>query len=61
MSSDQAYTFGIGLDFGGSSLNLALVQFRQNKEFELFSRGLTDVYNLSDQITQVSMTYNIKL
>jgi hypothetical protein len=60
-SKDQAYTFGIGLDFGGSSLNLALVQFKQNKEFELFSKGLTGVYNLSDQITQVSMTYNIKL
>ena len=58
---DTAFTLGVGLDFGASNLSLSLINFEQNKRFELFSEGLTDVYNLSQNLTQVSVSYNIKL
>ncbi|MDA9015073.1 hypothetical protein N9H69_00125 [Flavobacteriaceae bacterium] len=60
-SSDQAITFGVGLDFGSNSLSLSFVQLNENKEFQIFSEGLTDPYTLSNSITQVSLSYNIKL
>ena len=58
---DTALTLGLGLDFGASNLSLSLINFEQNKRFELFSEGLTDVYNLTQKLTQVSVSYNIKL
>lgn len=60
-SSDQAITFGLGLDFGSNSLSLSFVQFDQSKAFQMFSEGLNDLYTLSNKITQVSLSYNIKL
>jgi hypothetical protein len=61
LSNDQAITLGLGFDFGSSSLNLSFVQFNQNKEFRLYSEGLTDSFTLSNNITQVSVSYNLKL
>ncbi|MEK9612733.1 MAG: hypothetical protein VW080_02260 [Flavobacteriaceae bacterium] len=61
LSNDQAITLGLGLDFGSSSLNLSFVQFNQNKEFKLYSEGLTDSFKLSNNATQVSISYNLKL
>ena len=60
-TNDIALTLGVGIDFGASNLSLSLMNFEQNKRFELFSKGLTDVYNLSQKLTQVSVSYNIKL
>ena len=60
-TNDIALTLGLGLDFGASNLSLSLINFEQNKRFELFSEGLTDVYNLTQKLTQVSVSYNIKL
>jgi hypothetical protein len=60
-SSDQAITFGLGLDFGSNSLSLSFVQFDETKTFQMFSEGLKDPYILSNTITQVSLSYNIKL
>ena len=60
-SSDTAYTFGLGMDFGSNSLSLSLVNFNQNKQFQMFSEGLTAPYTLSHSITQVSLSYNVKL
>ena len=60
-SSDQAITFGLGLDFGSNSLSLSFVQLNENKEFQMFSEGLNDNYMLSNTISQVSLSYNIKL
>jgi len=51
----------VGVDFGASNLSLSFINFEQNKRFELFSEGLTDVYNLTQKLTQVSVSYNIKL
>ena len=60
-NDDQAFTFGIGLNFGGSNLNLSFVQFDQNKRFQLFSEGLTDSYELSKSLSQITLSYNFKL
>jgi hypothetical protein len=59
--SDQAITFGIGFDLGSNSMNLSFVQLNENKKFTLFSEGLNDPYTLSNAITQLSISYNIKL
>lgn len=59
--SDQAITFGIGFDLGSNSMNLSFVQLSENKKFNIFSEGLNDPYTLSNSITQVSISYNIKL
>ncbi|MDC1216521.1 hypothetical protein N8131_00180 [Flavobacteriaceae bacterium] len=58
---NMALTFGLGLDFGASSLSISLVNFEQNKKFDLFSEGLTDTYSLSQKLTQISISYNYKL
>ena len=58
---DMAYTLGIGLDFGSKTLNLSFVNLNQSKQYQMFSEGLTDPYTLSHSITQVSLSYNIKL
>ena len=58
---NMALTFGLGLDFGASSLSISLVNFEQNKKFDLFSEGLTDTYSLSQKLTQISISYNFKL
>jgi len=60
-NDDQAFTLGIGLNLGGSNLNLSFVQFEQNKRFQLFSEGLTDSYELSKNLTQITLSYNFKL
>ena len=60
-TNDIALTLGVGIDFGASNLSLSFINFEQNKRFELFSEGLTDVYNLTQKLTQVSVSYNIKL
>jgi hypothetical protein len=60
-TSDQAFTFGLGFDFGSNTLNLSFVQLNENKQFQMFSEGLKDPYTLSNSITQISLSYNIKL
>ena len=60
-TSDHAFTFGLGLDFGSNTLSLSFVQLNNNKKFNMFSEGLTDPYTLSNNISQVSLSYNIKL
>ena len=60
-SNNTAITLGLGLDFGSSSLSLSLVNFEQNKEYELYSEGLTDVYALNQNLTQFTVSYNFKL
>ncbi|MGI9541154.1 MAG: hypothetical protein ACR2MI_03750 [Flavobacteriaceae bacterium] len=60
-SNNTAITLGLGLDFGSSSLSLSLVNFEQNKEYELYSEGLTDVYTLNQNLTQFAVSYNFKL
>ena len=60
-ADDLALTLGLGIDFGASNLSLSLVNFEQNKDFKLFSKGLTNPYYLSQNLTQVSISYNIKL
>jgi predicted porin len=60
-TSDHAFTFGLGLDFGSNTLNLSFVQLNNTKKFNMFSEGLTDPYTLSNNISQVSLSYNIKL
>ena len=60
-TNDIALTLGVGIDFGASNLSLSFINFEQNKRFELFSEGLTDVYNLTQKLTQISVSYNIKL
>ena len=60
-TNTMALTFGLGIDFGSSSLAVSLINFEQNKQFELFSEGLTDTYSLNQKLTQVSISYNFKL
>ena len=59
--NNQAFTFGIGFDFGASSLNLSFVQLEQNQSFQLFSNGLIDSYDINEKLTQLTMSFNFKL
>ena len=59
--NDHAVTLGVGFDFGPSSLNFSLVNYTQIQEFQLFSEGLTDSFELSKKLTQVTMSFNFKL
>jgi len=38
-----------------------LVNYTQIQEFQLFSEGLTDSFELSKKLTQVTMSFNFKL
>ena len=58
---DQAITLGIGFDFGGSNLNISFIKFEQNQNFNLFSKGLTTPYQISKNLTQLTLSYNFKL
>ena len=60
-NGNQALTIGIGFDFGGSNLNLSLVKFEQNRDFTVFSRGLTSPYSIKENLTQFTLSYNFKL
>lgn len=60
-TSDRAFTFGLGLDFGSNTLSLSFVQLNNTKKYDMFSEGLTDPYTLANNISQVSLSYNIKL
>lgn len=59
--ANTGFTAGVGLDFGNKALNLALVFQQQNTQYNLFDQGLTDSYNLFENITQFVVSYNIKL
>lgn len=58
---NQAITFGLGFDFGSSSLNLSFVRSEQNQQFNLYPEGLTTPYDLSKASTLVGLSYNLKL
>ena len=60
-NGNQALTFGIGFDFGGSSINFSLVQFNQHQSFQLFSTGLTNAYEITKNLSQFTLSYNFKL
>ena len=61
INKDQAITLGIGFDFGGSNLNISFMKFEQNQNFNLFSKGLTTPYQISKNLTQLTLSYNFKL
>ena len=61
INKDQAITLGIGFDFGGSNLNISFIKFEQNQNFNLFSKGLTTPYQISKNLTQLTLSYNFKL
>ena len=61
MNDNQAITFGIGFDFGASNINLSFVNFQQNQGLKLFSNGLTTPYEISKNLTQLTLSYNFKL
>ena len=58
---DQAITLGLGFDLGASSLNFSFINYKQNQQFELFSEGLSDSYELTKKLRQFSMSLNFKL
>ncbi len=61
IDEDHALTLGIGFDFGGSNLNISFIKFEQNKDFKLFSKGLTSPYQIKENLTQLTLSYNFKL
>lgn len=58
---NTGFTTGIGFDFGNKTLNLGLVFQEQNSQYQLLNRGLTNQYNLFENLTQFVISYNIKL
>ena len=61
IDNDQALSFGVGFNFRASAFNISFIQFEQNKNFELFSKGLVDSYYISKKLSQLSISYNFKL
>ena len=61
INEDQAVTLGIGFDFGASNLSLSLIKFEKNKDFVLFAKGLNSPYQIKENLTQITLSYNFKL
>ena len=61
LNEDQAITLGIGFDFGGSNLSLSLIKFEKNQDFVLFPKGLSSPYQIKENLTQLTLSYNFKL
>ena len=57
----KGYSLGLGVDFGGSVLNLSVIN--QNTKFSnnLYNNGLTDNYSINEDQFRVMLSYNIKL
>ena len=52
---------GIGYDFGGSALNLALSWVESQKSEPLFDSGLTDLVGIKNNQSQFLISYSVKL
>ena len=61
INEDQAVTLGIGFDFGARNLSLSLIKFEKNKDFVLFAKGLNSPYQIKENLTQITLSYNFKL
>ena len=54
-------SIGIGYDFGGSALNLALSRVESQKSEPLFDSGLTDLVGIKNNQSQFLISYSVKL
>ncbi len=57
----KGISFGLGYDFGGSALNLSVINQSTNAINSLYSNGLTDSYLLNQEQYSVMLSYNFKL
>lgn len=55
------YSFGIGYNFGGTSLDLAYENAERSTNYQLYDIGLTDTSRLVTNNTLISLTLNITL
>jgi long-subunit fatty acid transport protein len=54
-------SIGIGYDFGGSALNLALSRVESQRSEPLFDSGLTDLVGIKNNQSQFLISYSMKL
>jgi hypothetical protein len=52
---------GLGYDFGGSTLSMALVQQERQRSESLYQEGLTDQFSLKNEQLQFVVSYLLKL
>jgi hypothetical protein len=38
-----------------------LIKFEKNKDFVLFAKGLNSPYQIKENLTQITLSYNFKL
>ena len=55
------YSFGIGYNFGGTSLDLAYENSERSTNYQLYDVGLTDTARLTANNTLMTLTLNISL
>ena len=55
------YSFGLGYNFGGTSLDLAYENSERSTNYQLYDIGLTDTARLVTNNTLISLTLNITL
>ena len=60
-NSSSTESIGGGINFGGSSLDLSIVNSEFNGQQQLFSTGLTDNIDLKKDRFTVGLTYTLKL
>ena len=57
----NGYSLGLGYDFGGSTLSMALVQQERQRSESLYQEGLTDQFSLKNEQLQFVVSYLLKL
>ena len=60
-NSSSSKSIGGGINFGGSSLDLSIVNSKFNGQKQLFATGLTDNIDLKKDRFTVGLTYTLKL
>lgn len=54
------FSFGLGIRFGGSSLDFAFSANDQKHKQQLYSLGLTDTANITKRAEQIALTYSLR-
>jgi long-subunit fatty acid transport protein len=60
MDDFSGFSLGMGIRFGSGSLDLAYTKSTQEYAQQLYYTGLTDSANLSENMGQVVLTYNVR-
>ena len=56
----NGYSFGLGINFGGTSLDLAYLRGTKEYSYPLYEVGLTDMIEVKKNTDKISLTYIVR-